>query len=823
MSANAKTWTKRILKTIAVTLGAVVLFVVLFVTAFFATPEFHLPTGQLAGLIDRYAPEELDVRFTQLEIALQRPKGHWLAKRVVIDAAHLCVQYHGEAVIACLDEFHVATTLSSSGIDSIEPIKITGINANVDLPKFPKSEKKDEAGGFDMLGFLRKHVIPKWDIDDSRVEIRRFVIKTAPGEGYTASLDLGGGVVPGRTDVVLHDLQSLSGPLYANAKLRIVRPASWGRARAVKAESNQWKVGLEGRVSLDRTRKLVIKGDANILTFKELDTRVQVFLSGVTPLREGRVEAKLKGDDASGALSLKLGATGAQMRALDFVNCDWKADLEDRTGSVHCGPNTVRLVVKEQSFLKRPDLFTFRPRFDLNVKRVSFGEEKGADVDIDLRLDHREIVTFATKLEASFSKKGESAARYAVKGNAELALPEFSHFTTLVKRTPYSIPAPLNTLTGKITLKTDVDFTQDGGAIDYKFATLLDSAHQALHMHLNGKTFLTPRGPKRSLHPATDATLVVDRVRLSAPRFDLRAPPALKPDSRFGPINEPATIAKKEAASPPMDFKLRIMTGTHEAAKIATNLTKSAIPLSFDVVYDGSVRDSEVEEVLSVESASSFRRDVAALAKKELDRSAMQKKSPVTGWVIVGRTPVDLFKRNAVLEEMRVDLLETGDNRVNGRVSVSYLEYTIQMMVMGAMREPQVRFFSDPPLDDDQIVSVLLFGRPAHELGEDEKASVASLNAAFTNAALSVSSLYLLASTPVESVGYDPEKQRVTARVGLGGGASLELGGGGAQQGSGVGIRKRLSSDFIFRSDVETLGTTGKKTISALIEWVKKF
>ena len=229
--------------------------------------------------------------------------------------------------------------------------------------------------------------------------------------------------------------------------------------------------------------------------------------------------------------------------------------------------------------------------------------------------------------------------------------------------------------------------------------------------------------------------------------------------------------------------------------KIATNLTKTAIPLSLDVLYNGRV----VTEKVGPNS------------------------SPVSGWVVVGRTPVDLFKRNAVLEEMRVDLLSSGDNRVNGRVSVSYLEYTIQMLVMGAMREPHVRFYSEPPLDDDQIVSVLLFGRPSHELGEDEKTSVASLNAALTDAVLSVSSLYLLASTPVESVGYDPEKGRVTARVGLGGGTSLELGGGGKEQGSGVGIRKRLTQDILFRSEVETLGTTGKRTLSALVEWVKKF
>jgi hypothetical protein len=57
----------------------------------------------------------------------------------------------------------------------------------------------------------------------------------------------------------------------------------------------------------------------------------------------------------------------------------------------------------------------------------------------------------------------------------------------------------------------------------------------------------------------------------------------------------------------------------------------------------------------------------------------------------------------------------------------------------------------------------------------------------------------------------------------LGGGASIELGAGEGHAGSGVGFRKRLSRDFTFRSDVETLGSSGRQTVTALIEWVKRF
>jgi hypothetical protein len=188
----------------------------------------------------------------------------------------------------------------------------------------------------------------------------------------------------------------------------------------------------------------------------------------------------------------------------------------------------------------------------------------------------------------------------------------------------------------------------------------------------------------------------------------------------------------------------------------------------------------------------------------------------------VGQTPIELFKRSATVQNIRVDLLGSGDNRLNGIVGISYGDYAITILLLGQVSDPQVRFISDPPLDDNQIVSVLLFGRPPYELGSDEKNSVANTKAAMADAVLGLGSLYFLASTPIESVGYDPDSGRVIARVGLGGGASIELG-AGANSGSGVGFRKRLSKDFTFRSDVETLGSTGRQTVSALIEWVKRF
>jgi hypothetical protein len=248
-------------------------------------------------------------------------------------------------------------------------------------------------------------------------------------------------------------------------------------------------------------------------------------------------------------------------------------------------------------------------------------------------------------------------------------------------------------------------------------------------------------------------------------------------------------LPQADKKSTPMDIKFRIQTTRPHAVLITTNLTKAPIPIDMDLLIS--------------------------------ERKSQPNAPPLTGTLLVGQTPVDIFRRNATLKDLKVEFLPSGDSQIDANIGVNYLDYDIQINVAGKTNAPQIRLSSDPVLDHDQILSVLVFGRPLNELGTEEKSSVGNLNAAFADAALGLTSLYFLASTPIENVGYDPQRGLVTAQVGIGGGASLEFGGG--SEGSAVGFKKRLSRDFVFRSEVERLGATGKRTVSALIEWVKRF
>jgi outer membrane protein W len=78
---------------------------------------------------------------------------------------------------------------------------------------------------------------------------------------------------------------------------------------------------------------------------------------------------------------------------------------------------------------------------------------------------------------------------------------------------------------------------------------------------------------------------------------------------------------------------------------------------------------------------------------------------------------------------------------------------------------------------------------------------VGNTQAAIKDGAIGLSSMYVLASTPVESVNYDSGSGVVTARVRLAEGTTLNVG-TQSNQVSQVGVRKRLGKHWAVETDV---------------------
>ena len=108
------------------------------------------------------------------------------------------------------------------------------------------------------------------------------------------------------------------------------------------------------------------------------------------------------------------------------------------------------------------------------------------------------------------------------------------------------------------------------------------------------------------------------------------------------------------------------------------------------------------------------------------------------------------------------------------------------------------------------------------ELDDDQMKSADSMRAAAADGALSLASLYLLAATPVQSVGYDPQAKAFTAKVAIGAGTSLNVG-SDFEDYQKVGVRKRLGRSWAVETFVERRADADESSATALLEWSKRY
>ncbi len=103
-------------------------------------------------------------------------------------------------------------------------------------------------------------------------------------------------------------------------------------------------------------------------------------------------------------------------------------------------------------------------------------------------------------------------------------------------------------------------------------------------------------------------------------------------------------------------------------------------------------------------------------------------------------------------------------------------------------------------------------------LTADQASSVGNTRAAVQNNALNLASMYLLASTPVESIGYDPITGSFNAKIKLADGTSVTVGTDFSQVNQ-LGFRQRLGSNWAINTYVNDPFAVVNRTLTALLEW----
>lgn len=526
--------------------------------------------------------------------------------------------------------------------------------------------------------------------------------------------------------------------------------------------------------------------------------------------------------DAAAIADLKAETLEAQLRLPDFhrasadvtlaqdLRIDAKALIKGRTAQIDvttdivAGAREARMNAKARLDLERPPFLKARdiplPRIEINQKaRVTYRfspQEYLFDLDSSLSSPSFSGIEIDAAVAGAFRYARDADWRDELKPRAleaKVRIGDLQRLAKEIRWTLLQIPAPFYRMSGPIELLVSSDNPNPrAGTAKVKFTTDLADGLQAVKLDLNadvrGFELLQP-----SRRVEVSATLDIPRLILELPRLSLLGFPRFIRDARIqspdlAPSDADALAAKAKKQPPPFPWSLDLRLRTpNEPIVLRSNLISAPVPLKID-------------QRLQIGSSGP---------------------AAFTGLTQVMPMQVELFRRQIQVNRINVNRPTPSATSLDGLFSYQTSEVQVRIRLLGTTESPQVVWESDPPLSQRQIISIIVFGKSLGELSQEESSSAQNLERAFADGALGVASLFLLASTPIESVSYDPVAKTYAARLKVDGRTSLSLGSDFEDKQS-LALRRQLGGAWSIKTELQST-TEQKDQLSTFLEWFKRF
>jgi hypothetical protein len=413
---------------------------------------------------------------------------------------------------------------------------------------------------------------------------------------------------------------------------------------------------------------------------------------------------------------------------------------------------------------------TKRALFLRDFKLVALMSEKAIPIDITGLL---EIASFHVTSEINLPIKEDPTSvqflrKILLNTKGKVIISQIQKNLKRYAPSPFdALPAPINAMDGNINLNINTVKSEDTESVFVNAETRinLSSNTQALKM---GLLVNTPINLNDFTPGAISVAIDLEKVLLELPRLSKKsAPPQFFPDSRIQikPINE--EIPKKQEKESNLSMVLEALG--KNALHLKTDLLDEALRLNFKLhINQGELKD---------------------------------------GFVDILPLKTTVFKRPIEVPTAKIKFLAPLEPTMDASVIFKLPEYTITMLLEGPLSKPRYAFSSEPPLPQNDIYAVLLFGRPIADLDPDSKNAAQRTNMMLTQGILSLSVLYFLAGSPVEYVGYDPQSGEASAQIGLGAKTSLRV--GATESGStSTGVRRSLGKGWYLDTSVQNNQST---------------
>jgi hypothetical protein len=787
---------RALLKWFALTALFLVFLVVAAVLLIWVKPGLVINTAMLQRVLP-HLTGTIKVRWSSLELTAESPS--FFRKRLQLKGRDLCVGYAEEGLDNCFRSVDVQAEVDISSFSPkyrVGPIAILGGDLNWNPPPEPKNPppakaktESKNAGLFPQLPSILRQV----SLEPVRLEWDRVVYRTAAGN-WTGAVRLAAKPdgTNGLWDLVASARMPTQGKVYkGSVDLHVESLESpWfgpyvGRGTAMANLPGNKKISARFRASPVGVRSVQFAVDAG---YRQGKQNIQLGIHG-----QGGLDG-VRGSLTGEGRSLVNYLPKINLRRCPFSYGQSKTSAKKAEASLDCeiiaGTDFPNLNPKYSSLVKTVPL-----RLKTSATMPSSGNDGETTGKLQVLMDPllAQLKRGRGALDVDFHGRLDDFPKHLdVATRLALDVGEFQEVVQALEGFPWAVPNPLRTLKGNVHLDVTSQGKLSNGEIRLPISLQTHLASRQQKLGLNGTGELVITGIGKKAHANLDFKLSLSDVKLVLPYMALAAPPRLTPDSRIRVPPELTETAKererqlKSSKEPPaFTYHVEIVTPSENPVRLISNLAKSEIPL-----------------VITIHMVSG---------------------SSPTGSIRVSNFQVELFRRVATLQHFFVRLTPNPDNiEVNGEVQVVYTDYTVQILILGLASAPEIKFTSVPPLPEKDVLAVLLFGKKIDALDSGQAQSVGSTNAAVADSAVSLASMYLLASTPVESVGYDSTTGVFNAKVRLADGTSLNVGSDLSHLNQ-VGLRKRLGGDWYLNTYLSNPLQSAGQSLTTFLEWSRAY
>ncbi len=371
------------------------------------------------------------------------------------------------------------------------------------------------------------------------------------------------------------------------------------------------------------------------------------------------------------------------------------------------------------------------------------------------------------KIAEEISELQKEVVEFLARSELSLTVPNVKKFLLALPTIYNELPAPLSLMNGDMSARITFESLKDPRSMKVVVPLVvnLSGENQELHFRTDASAEVKLKDAWDVEVQNTSLRVELGKIRILLPKVNARHPVTqIVPDSRMKiASSEPDDDSKAKKKRSKSDLQLII--ATKQPLVFSTSQLKEDLKFSIDLM---------VSEL-----------------------------GPEKGYVELLPMDLEILRRPIQVRKARVDWRGPEDGLIDAKIIFPLPEYKIFLDVQGHLEAPFWAFRSEPPLPEDDIYSVLLFGQPMSEIDASNAKGVSGIRSSMTRGVFSLATLYLLAGTRIQSVVYDPESSAVKTSIRLTSKSSLQL---GVEQGGveSVGVRRPLGNGWYVESTAKS-------------------